>query len=47
MTGFFIKHPLSAIVAALLLTIFGLLSAFSLPIDHAAHGDGFHHVYRR
>ena len=32
MTGFFIKHPLPAIVAALLLTIFGLLSAFSLPI---------------
>ena len=32
MTGFFIRHPLSAIVAALLLTIFGLLSAFSLPI---------------
>ena len=32
MTGFFIRHPLSAIVATLLLTIFGLLSAFSLPI---------------
>ena len=32
MTGFFIRHPLSAIVAALLLTIFGLLSAFSLPV---------------
>ena len=32
MTGFFIKHPLSAIVAALLLTIFGLLAAFSLPV---------------
>ena len=32
MTGFFIRHPLSAIVAALLLTIFGLLAAFSLPV---------------
>ncbi|MBR5908898.1 MAG: efflux RND transporter permease subunit, partial [Schwartzia sp.] len=32
MTGFFIRHPLPAIVAALLLTIFGLLSAFSLPV---------------
>ena len=32
MTGFFIRHPLPAIVAALLLTIFGLLAAFSLPI---------------
>ena len=33
MTGFFIRHPLPAIVAALLLTIFGLLAAFSLPIS--------------
>ncbi len=32
MTGFFIRHPLSAIVAALLLTILGGLAAFSLPV---------------